>query len=94
MVKLIHFYRKDKKEVFETKYGKQELIDKIHEVFDQWAMRLNGQKYHGGEEFGPDACDFRMFSEISRVDQIFTMKGIIKARPKGCEFAKWYRLMD
>jgi hypothetical protein len=49
LVKLLHFYRKDKKEVFEEKFSKQQLLDKIHEFFDQWALRLNGQKYHGGE---------------------------------------------
>ena len=92
--RLVHFYRKDKKEVFEPRYGKQELIDKIHQAFDEWSERLNGQKYHGGDEFGPDACDFRMYSEISRLGQTFIMKGIISSRPKGCAFANWYKLMD
>ena len=65
--KLFYFYFKDKKQIFEQKYSKQEIIDKTHELFDEWALRLNGQKYHGGDEFGPDACDFRMYSEINRV---------------------------
>lgn len=41
-VKLVHFYRKDRKEIFETLYSKLELIDKTHKIFDEWAKRLNG----------------------------------------------------
>ncbi len=40
-----------------------ELFDKIHDVFDSWGTRLGDEVYHGGEH-GPDACDFRMYSEI------------------------------
>jgi hypothetical protein len=91
---MITFYFKDRASFEGDRLSKQELIDKIHVVFDEWASRLDGAKYHGGDELGPDACDFRMYSEISRVGKIFLMKGIINARPQHCEFKKWYRQME
>jgi hypothetical protein len=43
---------------------RSELYTKIHDALDQWIERLDGENYHGGDSLGPDACDFRMFSEI------------------------------
>jgi len=55
MYKAVHFYRQEKK--LENPFAnlkQQELIDKVHETFDSWGDRLNGERYHGGNEFGPD----------------------------------------
>ena len=49
-------------------------------------MRLDGENYHGGNQLGPDACDFRMYSEISRVGSLAEIKGIMKAREDSCKF--------
>ena len=65
---------------------RQELYDKIHEAFDEWVVRLDGENYHGGNQLGPDACDFRMYSEISRVGSLAEIKGIMKAREDSCKF--------
>jgi len=43
---------------------RQELFDKVHDALDEWTKRLDGEAYHGGDALGPDACDFRMYSEI------------------------------
>ena len=43
---------------------RQELVSKVHDALDEWAKRLDGENYHGGNDLGPDACDFRMYSEI------------------------------
>jgi hypothetical protein len=55
---------------------------------------LNGQNYHGSNEHGPDAADFRMYSELTRIEQIPVMKGLLGAREKDCLFIEWYKLMS
>lgn len=49
-------------------------------------LRLDGHKYHGGNEFGPDYCDFRFYSELQRVKSLPEMLGILRTRPDNCKF--------
>ena len=76
---------------YEQHANKQELINAIHTVFDEWIERLGGNKVHGGER--PDASDFRMYAELMRVETLPIMKGIMAKRPRGCKFTAWYKLM-
>jgi len=77
--KTIHFYIKDKKTAKDeenefasmfvrkmpfAKDKSQPIFEKVHEVMDQWEQRLAGAKWHGGNDFGPDQADFRMFSNF------------------------------
>ena len=75
---------------YET-YRKQELVDQVHLICNEWVERLGGNRLHGGER--PDYADFRMFAELMRVGSLPTMKGILAKRPLSCEFMKWYKLM-
>ena len=43
---------------------------------------------------GPDACDFRMYSELKRIEHMPVIKGILKSRPQGDEFILWYGRMS
>ena len=89
--KLISNYLRDKKASELPMLSKQETVDKLHDTFDDWQVRLDGQKYHGTDEFGPDACDFRFYSELNRVEKLSDVKGVIGARPQDCKFTRWYK---
>ena len=45
-----------------SKDKSQPIYEKVHDIMDAWEMRLSGNKWHGGNDFGPDQADFRMFS--------------------------------
>ena len=89
-------YFRDKKTVYAgtLPMKRQDLIDEIHEAFDEWINRLDGQKYHGGDELGPDAADFRMYAQLTRVQGLTAMHGVIKTRTHKCKFVQWYKRMQ
>ena len=73
---------------------RQDLIDEIHEAFDEWINRLDGQKYHGGDELGPDAADLRMYAQLTRVRASPDVQGILRTRTHKCKFVQWYNRMQ
>ena len=63
----------------------------MHEVCNEWEERLDGQSFHGGDR--PDAADFRMFAEVSRVETLPIVIKIFASRKTGCGFIRWFKLM-
>jgi len=88
LCKLFHLHFKEKRTIYADipRKKRQDLIDEIHEAFDEWIRRLDGEKYHGGNELGPDAADFRMYAEMTRVHTLPDMQGIMKTRTHQCKF--------
>lgn len=37
-----------------SKDKSQPIYETVHDVMDQWEQRLAGNKWHGGNDFGPD----------------------------------------